>query len=333
MGAAAFLMADMLEINYLEIASAALVPGLIYYSAVFLLVHLLAKKRSRTGTYTPIKIESEPILPRLYMLLPVAVLVGALASGYTIQRSALYGILSCILIGIISPKKYRLSIIEIFNMVVEATRRAATVAAPLAGCGIIIGIISMTGLASRMSVVISSLGSGFIWVGLLISMIGCMLLGMALPTLAAYLTAYVLFIPTLLNLGIGILPANLFIFYFGIFAHITPPVCIASYTAAGIAGSKSWDTGWKAFTYSLCAFFAPFVFVYQPGILLMGTFWEIVSAIFTLAFGTMMLTFGLAGYVFKHLTRLERTLSILSASLSLSPSRLRIKSASGWPSR
>jgi TRAP-type uncharacterized transport system fused permease subunit len=246
-------------------------------------------------------------------------MVGALAWGYTIQRSALYAILTCILLCYIAPKKYRRTTLDIFNMIIEAAKRAASVSAPLAGCGIIIGIISMTGLASRMSVVISSLGSGYMWIGLLISMIGCMMLGMALPTLSAYLTAYVLFIPTLRNLGIGVLPANLFIFYFGIFAQITPPVCVASYTAAGIAGAKSWDTGWKGFTFAMCAFFAPFVFVYQPGILLIGTFWEIITAIFTLAFGTMMLTIGLAGYVVRHMSRFERALFIIAGIMIVIP--------------
>jgi TRAP-type uncharacterized transport system fused permease subunit len=146
-----------------------------------------------------------------------------------------------------------------------------------------------------------------------------MMLGMALPTVAAYLTAYVLFIPTLRGIGIGILPANLFIFYFGIFAQITPPVCVASYTAAGIAGAKSWDTGWKAFTYAMCAFLAPFVFVYQPGILLIGTVMDVISSTGTLVIGTLMLTIGLAGYLFRALYRWERTIFIIAGILVCIP--------------
>ena len=169
----------------------------------------------------------------------------------------------------------------------------------------------MTGLATRLSILICSIGGTHLWIGLLIAMIGCMLLGMALPTVAAYLTAYVLFMPTLLKLGIDILPANMFLFYYGIFAQITPPVCVASYTAAGIANSNSWKTGWKAFSYALCAFLAPFVFVYQPGVLLIGSFAEIVYAIFTLAAGTFVLTVGLAGYFTVGLTKLERVLCVV----------------------
>jgi TRAP transporter 4TM/12TM fusion protein len=320
MGTAAFLMADMLEINYLKIASAALAPGLIYYGAVFLLVHLLAKKRaSQNKDYAPVEFKCEPIIPRLHLLSPVVVLMGAMAMGSTIQRAALYAIFTVILLNYIDKKERRKSTLELMEMVMLAAKRTATVGMPLCGCGIIIGIITMSGLASRLSIVISTVGSQFLWIGLLITMFGCMLLGMALPTVAAYLTAYVLFMPTLLGLGIDVLPANLFIFYFGIFAQITPPVCVASYTAAGIANSDSWKTGWKAFTYALCAFLAPFVFVYQPGVLLIGPFGEIVMAIGILVAGTFMLTIGLSGYFNMELSKIERSICIISGILICLP--------------
>jgi len=322
MGTAAFLMADMLEINYLQIAKSAIVPGLIYYAAVFVLVDLLAKKRVARESYVPMKVENEPILPRLYLLLPIVVLMGALGIGFTIQRASLFAMYSILILNFIGKKSERQSVGEIFETVMVAAKRTTSVGAPLCGCGIIIGIITFTGLATRLSTIIITIGGQHLWIGLLITMVGCMLLGMALPTLAAYLTAYVLFLPTLRALGIGALPANLFIFYFGIFAQITPPVCVASYTAAGIAGAKSWDTGWKAFTYAACAFFAPYVFVYQPGVLLMGTGFEIVGAIFTLAFGTFMLTVGLAGYLFFPMGMYERVLFACSGVLICIPEQL-----------
>ena len=200
---------------------------------------------------------------------------------------------------------------QLIQELVTATKRTATVGMPLCGCGIIIGIITMTGLATRLSIVICSLGATHLWIGLLVAMLGCMMLGMALPTVASYLTAYVLFMPTLLKMGIDLLPANMFLFYFGIFALITPPVCVASYTAAGIANSNPWKTGWKAFTYAMCAFLAPFVFVYQPGVLLIGSFTEIIYALGTLAFGTLVLTIGLAGYFGITLNKAERTICMI----------------------
>ena len=312
MGTAAFLMADMLDINYLTIAGAALGPGLIYYAAVFVMVDLLAKKKKAANIgFELTKVEHEPILPRIHLLSPIVVLMGAMALGTTIQRAALYAILTVLILNFVDKKERRRSIPQILEELMVATKRTATVGMPLCGCGIIIGIITMTGLATRLSILICSIGGTHLWIGLLIAMIGCMLLGMALPTVAAYLTAYVLFMPTLLKLGIDILPANMFLFYYGIFAQITPPVCVASYTAAGIANSNSWKTGWKAFSYALCAFLAPFVFVYQPGVLLIGSFAEIVYAIFTLAAGTFVLTVGLAGYFTVGLTKLERVLCVV----------------------
>ncbi len=320
MGTSAFLMADMLDINYLTIAGAALGPGLIYYAAVFVMVDLLAKKKKEQGIgYEIVEFQHEPILPRLHLLLPVVVLIGSMGLGSTIQRAALYGILSILILNFIDKKERRRSIPQLVEELMAATKRTATVGMPLCGCGIIIGIITMTGLATRLSIVITRVGATHLWVGLLIAMIGCMLLGMALPTVAAYLTAYVLFMPTLLKLGIDILPANMFLFYFGIFAQITPPVCVASYTAAGIAGANSWNTGWKAFTFAMCAFLAPYVFVYQPGVLLIGSFMEIVYAIFTLALGTIMLTIGLAGYLRSIIPMPIRVLSVISGILICLP--------------
>lgn len=320
MGTSAFLMADMLEINYLTIASAALGPGLIYYAAVFIMVDLLAKKKSAAGLgFEKISVEHEPILPRLHLLSPIVVLMGVMGMGFTIQRSALFAILTVLVLNFIDKKERRRSVPQLLGELMVATKRTATVGMPLCGCGIIIGIITMTGLATRLSIVICELGATHLWVGLLIAMLGCMMLGMALPTSAAYLTAYVLFMPTLLKMGIDILPANMFLFYFGIFAQITPPVCVASYTAAGIAGSNSWNTGWKAFTYALCAFMAPFVFVYQPGVLLIGSLTEILYSMFTLAFGTFVLTVGLSGYFTVTMNKVERTLCVIAGILICLP--------------
>ena len=320
MGTSAFLMADMLEINYLTIAGAALGPGLIYYAAVFLMVDLLAKKKKAAGIgFELTKIEHEPLLPRIHLLLPIVVLMGAMGMGATIQRSALYAIFTVLILNFVDKKERRRSVVQLLEELMTATKRTATVGMPLCGCGIIIGIITMTGLATRLSIVITRVGAVHLWIGLLIAMLGCMLLGMALPTVAAYLTAYVLFMPTLLKLGIDILPANMFLFYYGIFAQITPPVCVASYTAAGIANSNAWKTGWKAFTFAMCAFLAPFVFVYQPGVLLQGSILQILYAMFTLCFGTFTLTIGLAGFLRVNLKTFERALCVIAGILICLP--------------
>jgi TRAP-type uncharacterized transport system fused permease subunit len=153
----------------------------------------------------------------------------------------------------------------------------------------VIGIVTMSGLANRVSLLIESLGQSSMLFALVIAMVGCMLLGMALPTLAAYLTANLLFAPPLIKLGMSALTANLFLFYFGIFAQITPPVCLASFAAAGIAGANSWKTGWIAFRFALRRFSCTLWFAYKPELLIgMSTFWPHASAIAVMLAGNAL---------------------------------------------
>jgi TRAP transporter 4TM/12TM fusion protein len=318
MGTGAFLMAEMLGISYLSICKAAAVPAVLYYCAIFLLVHLLAKKRAKVGEFVKMDLKTEPIVPRLYLLSPVVVLVISIAVGCTLQRAALYGIAAILILNVISPKM-RYGPIHIIQQILNATRLSSNVTQPISGCGIIIGIVTISGLATRLSTLITSLGADFLWLGLIITMIGVMLLGMALPTVAAYLTAYVLFIPTLKNLGISTLAANLFIFYFGIFAQITPPVCVASYTAAGIADAKPWDTGWRGMVYASVAFFAPFAFVYDSGILLEGSFPTIFHDVSILVLGTVLLVFAVAGYLKVNFPMWQRIVLLIGGILTCIP--------------
>lgn len=318
MGTGAFLMAELIGVKYFEICKAAAIPAVVYYFAIFLLVHMLAKKRAASLQYVPMDVKTEPILPRLYLLSPVVVLIAMITMGYTLQRSAIIAIASILVLNIISPRM-RFSPLHLIQQLLDATKLSSTISQPISGCGIVIGIVSITGLATRLSAVISSFGGDLMWVGLIITMLGCILLGMALPTVAAYLTAYVLFIPTLKAIGISTLAANMFIFYFGIFAQITPPVCVASYTAAGIAKAKPWDTGWRGMMFAGCAFFAPFIFVYQPGILMSGSLYDIISSTGILVLGTSFLTLGVAGYLLVQMKGWERALMVIAGILTCIP--------------
>ena len=158
----------------------------------------------------------------------------------------------------------------------DGVRQAANIAIPTAACGIMIGIVVNSGVAVKIAKLIGTSGEGSLFIALLIAALGCLLLGMALPTVAAYLIAVTLFASAIQGLGISALVTNMFIFYFGVVAQITPPVCLASFTAAGIAGASAWKTGWKAFSFAITAFIVPFAFVYRPAILLEGTAVEII---------------------------------------------------------
>ena len=322
MGVGAFIMAEMLGTNYLTIAADAIIPAFAYYFGVFIVVSLLAKRRaSRSKTSEDAKIEvKKPLLPRLYLLLPVVVLMVCIINGYSLMRSGMYGIFVCLACNIVSfflehgtkdPKHNIVHGIEdgnfaglkqLWKSMLDGAKSAAEIAIPTAACGIIIDVMTeQTSLAINLSKVIASLGVSNLFVALLIAMIGCMLLGMALPTVAAYLVGVTLFVPTLQSLGISQLVSNMFVFYYGIMAQITPPVCVASYTAAGIAGADAMKTGLRGMLFAMVGFLCPFVFVYNPAILLQGSILEIIIGAAQLLAGTWFLALGVAGFFKREL--------------------------------
>ncbi|MBQ9008784.1 MAG: TRAP transporter fused permease subunit [Clostridia bacterium] len=323
MGVGAFIMAEMLGTNYLNIAADAIIPAFAYYFGVFVLVSALAKKRaSRSSQSESAAIEvKNPLLPRLYLLLPVVVLIVSIMNGFSLMRSGMYGIFVCLACNVVSfflgggLKNAWHSIVngieggnfaglkQLWQSMLAGAKSAAEIAIPTAACGIIIDVMTeQTSLATNLSGIIAGLGMSNLFVALLIAMIGCMLLGMALPTVAAYLVGVTLFVPTLRSLGIEPLVANMFVFYYGIMAQITPPVCVASYTAAGIAGADAMKTGLRGMLFALVGFLVPFVFVYNPAILLQGSVIEIVLAAAQLLVGTYFLALSVSGYFKRELS-------------------------------
>ena len=322
MGVGAFIMAEMLGTNYLTIAADAIIPAFAYYFGVFVVVSMLAKRRAaRTKTSESAKIEvKRPLLPRMYLLLPVVILMACIMSGFSLMRSAMYGIFSCLLCNVATffiergTKDTWKNIVngiqdgnfaglkQLWKSILDGAKSAAEIAIPTAACGIIIDVMTeQTSLAINLSKVIAGLGVSNLFVALLIAMIGCMLLGMALPTVAAYLVGVTLFVPTLQSLGISQLVANMFVFYYGIMAQITPPVCVASYTAAGIAGADAMKTGLRGMLFAMVGFLAPFVFVYNPAILLQGTVIEIIIGAAQLLVGTFFLGLAVSGFFRREL--------------------------------
>lgn len=321
MGVGAFIMAEMIGISYAKIAMSALIPALAYYGSVFLLVHFIAKKNNlqKFSEEAALKQKSPPILPRLYRLLPIIMVVVMVFMGSSLTRSALVGIVLSIAVSMVS-KETRMSLKSMFDTLMNGVKQAANIAIPTAACGIMIGIVVRSGAANKLTNIISSIGGSNLAVALIIAMLGCMLLGMALPTVAAYLIANILFCPTIITLGIPALPANMFIFYFGVIAQITPPVCLASFTAAGIAGANSWKTGWTAFSYAIVSFLTPYIFVFQPSILLQGTIGEIAYTTMIVAIGIFFLAAGIAGYMFAPIhNKLLRALLIICAVCVIIP--------------
>jgi TRAP-type uncharacterized transport system fused permease subunit len=190
-----------------------------------------------------------------------------------------------------------------------------------------IGIVVRSGIAVKIAKMIDKTGNSSLFLALLIAALGCILLGMALPTVAAYLIANTLFISAITGLLNNAMPdtvnialvGNMFLFYFGVIAQITPPVCLASYTAAGIAGANAWKTGWKAFTFASVAFIAPFMFVYRPALILEGGTGDIVQAAAMLFLATLCIASAVAAYMFKDLAVWERIAFLVVALLFILP--------------
>lgn len=333
MGVGAFIMAEMLGVNYMKIAASAIIPAVAYYFAVFVLVDRLAAKRSSRldTTVDAAIVVDRPILPRLYLLIPAVLLVIWIVRGASLMRAGMIGIFACIACDVVSYFFNKEDFVDLKGLgacCMDGAKQAASIAIPTAACGIIINVVTgQTSLATNLSNLISALGTSNLFLALVIAMIGCMILGMALPTVAAYLVGTILFVPCirpiLLDMGMGAytanLCANMFVFYYGIMAQITPPVCVASYTAAGIADGNAMKTGLKGFTYALVGFLVPFVFVYNPAILLEGTVMEIVIATAQLALGTYFLAVMVAGYNKKELNKVERVLLLVAALCLIAP--------------
>ena len=333
MGVGAFIMAEMLGINYMSGAASAIIPAVAYYFAVFVLVDRLAAKRAANLDSTAdasIRVD-RPILPRLYLLIPAILLVVWIIRGYSLMRAGMIGIFSCLACDVINyfvDKPDFLNLKQLWECCIDGAKQAAAIAIPTAACGIIINVVTQqTSLATNLSVLIRGLGTSYLFLAMCIAMVGCMILGMALPTVAAYLVGVILFVPCiqpiLLQSGLpdatANLCANMFVFYYGIMAQITPPVCVASYTAAGIAGADAMKTGLKGFTFAMVGFLVPFVFVYNPPLLLKGTWTEIAIATVQLALGTYFLAIMVSGFFKTNLNAFERTVLFISALCLIAP--------------
>ena len=327
MGVGAFIMAEMLGVPYSRVAAAAILPAVAYYFAVFILVDRLAAKHQNAAQEQDAKIKVErTILPRLYLLLPAVILVVMIIRGASLMRAGMMGIVSCLICDVVSyfinEKKDFVDLKGIWNCCLDGAKQAAEIAIPTAACGIMIGIVVNSGVAVKIAKLIGTSGEGSLFIALLIAALGCLLLGMALPTVAAYLIAVTLFASAIQGLGISALVTNMFIFYFGVVAQITPPVCLASFTAAGIAGASAWKTGWKAFSFAITAFIVPFAFVYRPAILLEGTMVEIIIAYCIVIAATYLLACGIAGYLFRPLKMWERIACYVMAFIFILPSSM-----------
>lgn len=304
MGAGAFILATWTNIPYIRVASAAVIPALLYYVALLAAIHFRAGKMGIEPSTAHAK---EPVANRIHLLLPVVLIVTFLAAGRSPMRAAFWGVVSALALVYLSPAT-RPSLQAVRKMVDGAGRGAVQVAAACAAAGIVVGVASLTGIGLRMSELIVTLSNGNLLAALGLTAVGSIVLGMGLPTTAAYVVLAALGAPALVELGVPLLGAHLFIFYFGCISNVTPPVSLAAFAAAGIAGASPVRTAFSAAVLASAGFIVPFMFIYGPPLLLDGSIAEIAGVSLTAAVGVTALASAAMGYGHRHLATWERVL-------------------------
>lgn len=333
MGASAFIMAETTGINYGTIALAALLPALLYYFAVILQVHYRAGKRDLKGIpKADLPRVKQVMKERGHLLIPLVGLIVMLFMNMPIPRAAIFTIFLTIIIASLR-KTTRMSFKDIFDGLALGAQQALSVMIACAVVGIIIGVVSLTSFGAIMTSAIAGLGGGSLFLTLFFTMIASMVLGMGLPSIPAYIITATMAAPALAEFGVPILLAHMFVFYFGIFANVTPPVALAAFAGAGIADGDPMRTGFQALKLSLAGFLIPFIFIYEPAMLLVdieglmtnareypfASFMDVAVVLASTTIGLIALSAGLEGFFKTHINPFLRTVLIGSAILLVVP--------------
>jgi len=319
MGAAAFVMAEYTGIPYIQICIHAAIPALLYYFALFMAIHFEA---SRTGLLGVPKVErprfQSVMLARGHLFFPLIVIVYFMIAGYTPMYACIYATVSVVLIALLRQET-RMGFMKILRALEFGAKNMLPVAAACACAGIIIGVINLTGLGLKFTSLILVIAGDSLIPALIFTMFAGIVLGMGLPTTAAYIVQAALLIPALIKLGVPLIAAHLFVFYFAIISAITPPVAMAVYAAAGIGGSNLWRTGLEAVRIGATGFIIPFMFVYGPSLLMIGSLGTIFTTVIASSIGVVALSAGLMGWFLKEATYLERAILVAGALLLIKP--------------
>ena len=322
MGAAAFIMADYTGIPYNEIILIGIIPAILYFSGVFMGTHFEARKQGILGVSRDQLPALGGLLKKIDLLLPLVVIIGMLLSGFSPQNSALYGIGSAFLVSL-TRRSTRMSLKETGKLLENGARAALPVIAAVACAGIIAGIVTKTGLGGKLAGGILDLALGNFFLVMFFTMIACIILGMGLPTTANYVVTATVAAPILVQFDVPLIAAHFFVFYFGIVADITPPVCLAAYAGAGIAGSNPMRTGVTAVKLAIAAFIIPYIFVTNPVLLLEGaTAATLIPAVVTALLGMAAISAGVMSYLIGPASMVERILLVAGGIMLVYPNIL-----------
>jgi len=322
MGAAAFILADIVGVSYADVVYAAVVPALLYYFAIFLVVDAYARRAGLgPDPSLPVAESLAGLRERWHLLLPLFFMIYLLMSHYSLRLTGGATTLTIIAVSWTRPST-RMGIAEIYQAIVRAVRAVVEVAIPSAVAGIIVGTLVQTGMALHLQRWLLNAAGGSLALSLIGAMILTIVLGMGMPTAAAYLVSAILVAPALQELGIPALAAHLFIFYFAILSMVTPPVALAAYAAAGLSGANLWTSGLAAFVLAIPGFLIPYAFTIDQGILLQGSATHSAYVVATVAIGVAALSTATGGYALGPLSWPFRIVLFCSAPLLIAPESL-----------
>lgn len=318
MGVGAFVMSELTEIPYSTIILYAIFPALLFYFGVLMMVHLEAVKQNVPIDPNRPKPDWKDILCRSYMALPFVTIAYALIAGYSPTKAAFFTVILTTVLGFINPKA-RINLKTLWNSLAEGAVSASQIAVALASAGIVITVMTRTGAALSFSSIIINASGGSLFAVLLMVLLAVVALGTGVPTTPAYIIAVTIAASALSDFGVPLIAAHLFVFYFAVFSDLTPPVCVTAFAAATLSGSEMMATGVEAFKLALSGFIVPFVFVYNPALLLQGSAGEIVQAVLFTSLAILGLSVAIVGCLRGRINILQRLLLTASSLLMLHP--------------
>ena len=333
MGASAFIMAETTGVSYGTIALAAVLPALLYYLGVIMQVHFRAGKNNLKGIpKADLPRVKEVLKARGHMLLPIAALIYFLGDGIPVGYAAAYTIGITVILSWLRPET-RMGFSDILDALQDGAKQSLSVMAACAVVGVVIGVVNLTSFGTVMTSSIVTLGAGSLFLTLVLTMLASMVLGMGIPSIPAYIITATMAAPALASFDIPIIVAHMFVFYFGIFANITPPVALAAFAGAGIAGGDPMKTGWQSLKLALAGFIVPFMFVYNPNMLMIDvtdiavtakTFalpaWHVIAMVsITSIIGVIALSAAVEGYLKNSMATWQRIIMAIGAFCLIVP--------------
>lgn len=321
MGAAAFVMAEFLAVSYAQVVIWAVIPAILYYVACFAAVHFEAKRRGLMGLpRSELPRMKSVFVERGHLFIPILTILVVMYSGYSAPMAALWGTLACFPVAALraSTRGY-VNWANILDAFVDGAKNALAVAMACACAGIVIAVVTLSGLGIVFTQYVVGLAADTLFLALVVTMCAGIVLGMGMPTTPAYIIMTALLVPAIIKLGVIPPAAHMFAFYFAVLSAITPPVALAVFAAAGIAKADLWKSGWAAVKIGAAGFIVPFMLVYEPALMMIGAWPHIIGAFITASCGILLFAAGLHGYFITAANGWQRALLIAGGLLLIDP--------------